>query len=71
MSRTYTDPLVLSSLIPLENEKTLYAAFLMNNEALDSIQKSLGIFWLFIVGLFFFVCIFYYLYVDSLTYAFG
>jgi hypothetical protein len=28
-------------------------------------------FWLFIVGLFCYFCIFYYLYVDSLTYAFG
>jgi hypothetical protein len=27
-------------------------------------------FWLFIVGLFRYICIFYYLYVDSLTYAF-
>jgi hypothetical protein len=30
-----------------------------------------GLFWLFIVGLFCYICIFYYLYVDSLTYAFG
>jgi hypothetical protein len=30
-----------------------------------------GLFWLFIVGLFCCICIFYYLYVDSLTYAFG
>jgi hypothetical protein len=28
-------------------------------------------FWLFIVGLFRYICIFYYLYVDFLTYAFG
>jgi hypothetical protein len=30
-----------------------------------------GMFWLFIVGLFCYICIFYYSYVDSLTYAFG
>jgi hypothetical protein len=30
-----------------------------------------GMFWLFIVGLFCYIYIFYYLYVDSLTYAFG
>jgi hypothetical protein len=30
-----------------------------------------GLFWLFIFGLFFYICIFYYLYVDSLTYPFG
>jgi hypothetical protein len=29
------------------------------------------LFWLFIVGLFCYICIFYYLYVDSLTYTFG
>jgi hypothetical protein len=27
--------------------------------------------WLFIVKMFCYICIFYYLYVDSLTYAFG
>jgi hypothetical protein len=30
-----------------------------------------GMFWIFIVGLFCYICIFRYLYVDSLTYAFG
>jgi hypothetical protein len=30
-----------------------------------------GLFWLFIVGLFCYICIFYYLYVDSLTHTFG
>jgi hypothetical protein len=30
-----------------------------------------GMIWLFIVGLFCYICIFHYLYVDSLTYAFG
>jgi hypothetical protein len=30
-----------------------------------------GMFWLFIIGLFFYIYIFDYLYVDSLTYAFG
>ena len=45
MSRTAADPLVLTALIPLDDGsadgKKLYDAFLMNNEALDSIQKSL------------------------------
>jgi hypothetical protein len=30
-----------------------------------------GLFWLFIVWLFYYICIFYYLYVDSFTSAFG
>jgi hypothetical protein len=34
-------------------------------------SQMCGLFWLFIVGLFCYICIFYYLYVDSLTSAFG
>jgi len=43
MSRTKTDPLVLNCLIPLDekNPIPLLDIFIMNNEALDSIQKSL------------------------------
>lgn len=41
MTRTFSDPLVLSSLNPLENGATLLETFLNNNVALESIQKSL------------------------------
>jgi dynein heavy chain, axonemal len=41
MQRTHTDPKVLSALFPLESGATLLDTFLMNNEALESIQKSL------------------------------
>ncbi|RYG69461.1 hypothetical protein EON64_02655, partial [archaeon] len=41
MNRSHNDPKVLSTLIPLENGTSLLDAFLMNNEALESIQKSL------------------------------
>lgn len=43
MQRTYSDPLVLSCLLPLDHNATtsLYQALLLNNETLDSIQKSL------------------------------
>lgn len=41
MTRTNNDSKVLSALIPLENGASLRDTFLMNNEALESIQKSL------------------------------
>jgi dynein heavy chain len=41
MTRTNTDPKVLSALNPLDNGTSLLDTFLMNNEALESIQKSL------------------------------
>lgn len=41
MTRTNADPLVLNALLPLENGSSLLDAFLMNNVALESIQKSL------------------------------
>eukprot|EP01031_Cornospumella_fuschlensis_P043261 gene43261-52876_t len=41
MNRSHNDPKVLSALNPLENGTSLLDAFLMNNEALESIQKSL------------------------------
>ena len=41
MTRTNADPLVLSALTPLDSGATLLDTFLMNNEALESIQKSL------------------------------
>lgn len=41
MNRTYLDPRVLSALLPLDNGSALLDTFLMNNEALESIQKSL------------------------------
>jgi dynein heavy chain len=41
MTRTNNDPKVLSSLNPLDNGASLLDTFLMNNEALESIQKSL------------------------------
>jgi dynein heavy chain len=41
MNRTNHDPKVLSALNPLDNGTSLLDTFLMNNEALESIQKSL------------------------------
>lgn len=41
MGRTNLDPKVLSALNPLDNGASLLETFLMNNEALESIQKSL------------------------------
>jgi len=41
MHRTHDDTLVLNSLLPLDNGQTLLSTFIMNNEALESIQKSL------------------------------
>lgn len=41
MTRTFNDPLCVNALNPLDNGSTLLNTFLMNNEALDSIQKSL------------------------------
>jgi dynein heavy chain len=41
MNRTYSDPKVLAALLPLESGATLLGTFVMNNEALESIQKSL------------------------------
>eukprot|EP01038_Epipyxis_sp_PR26KG_P008413 gene8413-11380_t len=41
MNRTKVDPHVLSALHPLDNGHSLLETFLMNNEALESIQKSL------------------------------
>ena len=41
MNRTFNDPRCLSALTPLDSGATLLQTFLMNNEALESIQKSL------------------------------
>lgn len=41
MNRTHTDPKVLSALIPLDSGASLLDTFLLNNQALESIQKSL------------------------------
>lgn len=41
MNRTNNDPKVLTALLPLDNGVSLLDTFLMNNEALESIQKSL------------------------------
>jgi len=41
MTRTNNDPKVLSALNPLDNGASLLETFVMNNEALESIQKSL------------------------------
>ena len=41
MNRTHNDPKVLSALNPLDSGASLLDSFLMNNEALESIQKSL------------------------------
>lgn len=41
MNRTNQDPLVMNALHPLDNGMSLLDAFLMNNAALESIQKSL------------------------------
>jgi hypothetical protein len=45
---------------------------IIQEDANAAIQSYKGrLFWLFIVGLFCYICIFYYLYVDSIAYAFG
>ena len=41
MHRTNLDPLVMNALTPLDNGTSLLDTFLMNNAALESIQKSL------------------------------
>jgi dynein heavy chain len=41
MTRTEADPKVLTALLPLESGQPLLETFVMNNEALESIQKSL------------------------------
>lgn len=41
MHRTHEKPLVLNALQPLDNDKTMLSAFLLNNSVLESIQKSL------------------------------
>lgn len=41
MTRTFNDPLVLNAVLPLDSGASLLDTFLMNNEALESIQKSL------------------------------
>jgi dynein heavy chain, axonemal len=41
MTRTNVDPRVLTALSPLDNGASLLETFVMNNEALESIQKSL------------------------------
>ena len=41
MNRTNVDPKVLSALNPHDNGASLLETFVMNNEALESIQKSL------------------------------
>eukprot|EP01041_Mallomonas_annulata_P002945 gene2945-5789_t len=41
MHRTHEDPLVMSALMPLESGNTMLITFLNNNDALESIQKSL------------------------------
>jgi hypothetical protein len=63
-------------IVPVENtQKNPYDIFAAGIKGMDgSIEKSLVTLyrlWLFIFGLFCYICIFYYLYVDSLTYAFG